>query len=72
MNFSEALERIKRGGRTRLPWWPAENGIAIRFPDEDSDMGHPYIYSFGDDRGDLPWSPTQYDLFADDWETVEA
>ena len=45
MNFGEALEKLKKGEAvTRVGWHGKEMFIAIKEPDETSDMNNSYLY----------------------------
>jgi len=79
MNFSAALEFIKKGGRlTRTGWNGKELSIKLQVPDENSKMTKPYIYmiiptsiydsSTNKEFENVPWLASQTDLLADDWE----
>jgi hypothetical protein len=74
MNFSEALAAAKDGKIvTRTGWNGKGLQVMAQFPDEHSKMGNPYLYIDATALGGKanPWVPSQTDLFADDWETVE-
>lgn len=64
MNFSDALELVKRGKRLRRTWWAADVWIELaRAPDYDN---VPYIYKLGQWHS-AAWTPKRNDLFARDW-----
>lgn len=69
-DFAEALKRVIAGsphGITRLGWHGVGLCVLAQFPDANSKMTQPYLYlSFNDGR-QLPWVPSQGDLFATDW-----
>jgi hypothetical protein len=71
LNFSGALDVIKRGGRVTREGWNGKNQwIELQKPDENSKMSLPYIYikTVG---GDLaPWVASQTDILAEDWEEI--
>jgi hypothetical protein len=74
MNFSDALNAAREGKLvTRKGWNGKGLQVAAQFPDEHSKMGNPYLYIDATALGGTlnPWVPSQTDLFADDWETVE-
>lgn len=72
MNFSEALEALKRGERVSRNGW---NGmgmyVKLQKPDENSKMGKPYIF-ISIVTGELvPWVASHGDILADDWFNIE-
>lgn len=69
MNFSEALEELKKGNSvTRKNWNGKGQQIKLQVPDENSKMTLPYIY-IKTVQGDLvPWLASQTDLLSEDWE----
>lgn len=74
MNFSDALHNAKLGLKVQREGWNGKGlSVTAQFPDEHSKMGNPYLYidarSLGGERN--PWVPSQTDLFAEDWSTVE-
>jgi hypothetical protein len=74
MNFSETLTQLKEGrGATRQGWNGKGLVVRAQFPDEHSKMGNPYLYIDATALGGKlnPWLPSQTDLFAEDWESVE-
>lgn len=81
MNFSEALEALKKGQFLQRSGWNGKGmWIHLQRPDENSKMTRPYIYmilppgstnQFGDDDDKkqlVPWLPSQTDLLSEDWE----
>jgi hypothetical protein len=71
MDFSEALEIVKRGTPIYRDGW---NGVGMRvkcqYPDSNSKMTLPYLYieypySLGGFR--CPWVASQTDIMAEDW-----
>lgn len=68
MNFSQALERIKSGGKAARTGWNGRNmWLHLQVPDAHSKMTLPYIY-MRTAQGDLvPWLASQTDLLSDDW-----
>ena len=80
MNFGQALEELKNGGRVARRGW---NGmgifICLQRPDESSKMMFPYIYintmGLQTDNPDapkscVPWLASQTDMLAEDWTIV--
>jgi hypothetical protein len=73
MNFGEALDTLKGGGRVaRSGWNGRDMYLEMQRPDAHSKMTLPYIY-MRTAQGDLvPWLASQTDLLSDDWVTVDA
>lgn len=71
MNFSDALEQIKRGHKMKRTGWNGpDQFVEIQRPDDHSKMTLPYVY-ICTQQGDLvPWLVSQGDLMAEDWEYV--
>lgn len=81
MDFSEAFKHCRNGAAMYREGW---NGnihrdkeqpvlfVMAQYPDEHSKMGNPYLYidahGLGGERN--PWVPSQTDLFANDWYTI--
>ena len=76
MNFGEALQVLKAGGRIARTGW---NGVGLwlelQVPDAHSKMTLPYIYiNYPDDAkttpgARVPWLASQTDVLAEDWVT---
>lgn len=71
MNFGEALNALKSGGKvTRSGWNGKGMFVELQVPDEHSKMRRPYLF-MSPVGGDLvPWVASQSDLLADDWTTA--
>ena len=81
MNFGQAIEAMKKGGKCRRRGW---NGrgifIAIKWPEELYEpMSAPYIYidttGLLSDNPDapkrrVPWLASQTDMLSEDWEIL--
>ena len=80
MNFGQAIESIRSGGKVRRKGW---NGrgifIELQVPDENSKMTHPYIFidttglqteNIDAPRDRVPWLASQTDMLSSDWEQV--
>lgn len=68
INFSEALEYLKDGGRVSRDGWNGRGMWAqLQYPDTNSKMTRPYLYLKAVDGSIGPWLPSQTDLLADDW-----
>jgi len=83
MGFGKALTELVAGekltrtgvlhpdGSLRWTGWNGKNMyIEMQVPDENSKMTLPYIYMFTATEELVPWTPSQTDLFANDWEVV--
>lgn len=68
MDFGEAIRQLKTGSRVSRSGWNGKGmWLALQIPDENSKMGHPYIY-MSDVNGVLfPWNPNNLDILAEDW-----
>lgn len=63
MNFAEALILLRAGGRVTRKEWSPGNFLIVEFTD-----GMPFMSLFVDNgTRRINWSPTQRELFADDW-----
>lgn len=70
-NFGEAISRLKLSERvTRQGWNGKGQYLELQVPDENSKMGHPYIYISPVDGKFVPWLASQTDMLAEDWYTV--
>lgn len=71
MDFGIALAHLKAGSKIARKGWNGK-GMFVKgqFPDEHSKMSQPYIYIKGAKGQVLPWTPSQEDLFAEDWEVI--
>jgi len=78
LTFSEALTLLKDTTRkpharvARAGWNGKGMWLALQRPDENSKMGHPYLYMSGIDGKLFPWNPNQLDMLSDDWVEVPA
>jgi len=80
MNFGEALEELKSGGRVARSGWNGKGiFIELQVPDGYSKMTQAYIYIVTTSlktenklapKGIVPWFASQTDMLADDWEKV--
>lgn len=71
MNFGQAIETLKTGGKVRREGWNGKGmWLALQVPDSHSKMTLPYIY-MSTVTGDLvPWLASQSDVLAEDWQRV--
>lgn len=71
MDFSKALDALKRGERLQRVGWNGQ-GMWVRqaLPYYGSSASVPYLFlrTATDER--VPWTPSQTDLFAEDWQIV--
>lgn len=68
MNFSEALEGLKKGKKAYRKGWNGKNmWINLQLPDENSYMSLPYLYMKTVDKQFVPWLASQTDILSDDW-----
>lgn len=77
MNFGQALEVLKNGGRVARSGWSGKGiFIELQRPDANSKMSHPYIYidttGLQTDNPDapknlVPWLASQTGMLAEDW-----
>lgn len=74
MDFAQAFTQAKNGFTVAREGWNGK-GLCVKaqFPDEHSKMGNPYLYIDATALGGTlnPWVPSQTDLFAEDWFTVD-
>ena len=71
LSFGEAIDVMKADGRVTRPSWNGKGmWVALQVPDAQSKMKRPYLYMHHADQVLGPWSPTQSDVLADDWEVV--
>jgi hypothetical protein len=68
MNFGQAIEVLKSGGRVSRTGWNGKNmWLMLQRPDEHSKMSLPYIYMYTVDQKLVPWLASQTDVLAEDW-----
>lgn len=71
LTFSQALVHLTAGGKAaRLGWNAPHQFVTVQVPDEHSKMGAPYAYLHNAQGINVPWVPSQGDLFAQDWVVV--
>jgi hypothetical protein len=78
MNFSDALDYLKKGFRVENMVWNGKGMyLEIQVLDKNSKMGLPYIYIvMPKDHPTypgamVPWTPSQMDLMSNDWEVCD-
>ena len=74
MNFGQALEVLKSGGKvSRSGWNGAGLWLELQVPDAHSKMTLPYIFmSYPENAkttpgAKVPWLASQTDMLAEDW-----
>lgn len=72
MNFSKALEHLNNGDSLyREGWNSQKQWIKKQVPDEHSKMSQPYIYIKTSYDKNVPWGPSNSDIFGEDWQVKE-
>lgn len=72
MNFALALEQLMDGRRVARSGWNGKGmWIALHKPDEGSKMTEPFLFMRTAQGGLIPWTVSQADVLAHDWELVE-
>ncbi|MGD6898609.1 Thoeris anti-defense Tad2 family protein [Bacillus infantis] len=74
MNFSQALEAMKKGQKIKRKhwggyWFISNNSISYHIP-EGAKLNTLILASLKNEGGYVPASPYQEDLLADDWEII--
>ncbi len=68
MDFGEALDELKNGGRVARAGWNGKGMyVELQVPDEFSKMRRPYLFMRPVDGDLVPWVASQSDLLAEDW-----
>jgi len=68
MNFSEALDAVKKGSKIQRAGWNGKGMyVELQRPDEHSKMSLPYLYMKTADNNLVPWLISQTDALAEDW-----
>ena len=77
MNFGQALENLKIGGKVARKGWNGKGlWIELQIPDSYSKMSLPYLYinypkdALNTPGARVPWLASQTDILAEDWETL--
>lgn len=72
LSFSDVIDSIKDGKRfSRKGWNGKGQYIEMQNPDINSKMTEPYLYIKIINKNLVPWTPSQTDMFADDWYEVK-
>ena len=66
MTFEVALKAMKCGVRAKRTSWPKKY-VALNRADEFMSN---YLYMVNAAGDSMPWTPSQADLFANDWELI--
>lgn len=72
MNFSKALDEIKHGEKLCRAGWNGKGmWVAYTIPSYGETVTQPYVFLHAADGQQVPWTPSQTDLFAEDWQYAE-
>lgn len=67
-----AVKQLRNGKKVfRSIWNGTGMNLTLQKPDQHSLMTEPYIYLFTTEGGLIPWTASQEDLLATDWEVTE-
>lgn len=71
-SFEDALSSLKKGHIVSRAGWNGKGQyVKLQVPDASSKMTQPYMYLKNAQQGIVPWTPSQGDCMADDWQVVE-
>lgn len=71
MDIGSAVLAMRTGMKVRRAGWNGQGmWLALQVPDAHSKMGLPYIYVSTVSGLLVPWSASQVDILATDWELV--
>ncbi len=66
--IGKAVKEMRKGESVSRRGWNGPNQfIAMKDPDEESDMTMPYLYIRPTQGGLVPWLASQTDILATDW-----
>ena len=68
MTFGDALERLKAGARMARRLWIFSDTVYVKYTSADL---QPYLVIQSGEHEAMPYTATDIDLFADDWEVVQ-
>lgn len=84
MNFGQAIEVLKSGGKVRRAGWNGKGlSIEMQVPDEHSKMTLPYLFMnypctpasdtapVNHINAKVPWLASQTDMLSEDWKIVD-
>ena len=71
MNIGQAVEELKKGLAVARKGWNGKNmSLSIRWAEAESLMTQPYVYIKTAPGVFFPWTCSQADLLATDWEVI--
>ena len=68
MTFGDALERMKAGARMARRMWIFSDTVYVKYTSAGL---QPYLVIQSGEHEAMPYTATDIDLFADDWEVVQ-
>lgn len=68
MTFGDALEQMKAGQKMTRHTWPFDDIVYVEYTVAAL---QPYLVVKAGEREAIPYTATDIDLFADDWEAVQ-
>lgn len=68
MTFGDALERMKAGAHMARRIWIFNDVVYVKYTSADL---QPYLVIQSGEHEAMPYTATDIDLFADDWEAVQ-
>ena len=68
MTFGDALERMKAGAHMAHRMWIFNDVVYVKYTSADL---QPYLVIQSGEHEAMPYTATDIDLFADDWEAVQ-
>lgn len=72
LSFGEAINILKSGGKVAREGWNGKDMyLEMQVPTELSKMTLPYLYLKTADNNLVPWTASQTDVLAMDWEIVQ-
>lgn len=72
LHFEEALYLLRAGEKVMRTGWKNIRYIELQKPDENSKMKRAYIFCVPIDNQLVPWTISNSDLFAQDWQVFKA
>lgn len=76
LSFSDMLDHLRGGDRRcwarRYGWNGTGMMIGIMAVEPSGDMDREYLWILGADGMRSPWTPSQVDILANDWEVLSA
>lgn len=70
MKFGTAFERVRKGSSMRLPSWSESVVVRANIPLDNTEDQEQYLY-YDDGLNVFRWSPTNEELFSEDWDTTD-